>query len=117
MNKPKIKEQVIETQIRTFLSLRGIFHWKAKTVGTYDPRKKIFRKNAGYMKGVSDIIGLHNGIMLAIEVKSASGRVSPEQEIFQANVRANGGIAFVARSVADVQQKLEHWQAYIGSAP
>lgn len=111
---PVIKEQVIEKQICKHLHAKGIFHWKAKTVGTWDAGKNIYRKSAGYMKGVSDLIGLYNGRMLAIEVKSARGRPTPEQVTFQECVRHNGGIAFIARSVEEVQQKLAHWQAYTG---
>jgi penicillin-binding protein-related factor A (putative recombinase) len=112
LKRPPIKEQVIETQIRSFLSAKRIFHWKAKTVGTFDPTKKVFRKNAGYRKGVSDIIGIFNGRALAIEVKSEKGRLSDEQKEFQHEFRLNGGIAFVARSVEDVRHGLEHWRKY-----
>ncbi len=109
---PVIREQVIETQIRTYLSLKRIFHWKAKTVGTYDEKLGRFRKSAGYMKGISDILGIFNGRLLAIEVKSAVGRLSPAQVIFQDEVRRHGGIAFVARSVSDVQAALQQWRAW-----
>jgi penicillin-binding protein-related factor A (putative recombinase) len=103
----KIKEQWIETQIRHYLGLKGVFHWKAKTVGTYDPTKKVFRKNAGYMKGVSDILGIWQGKFFAIEVKTPKGRVSPEQKVFLARFQEEGGIAFVARSVEDVKSWIE----------
>ncbi|MGE0525865.1 MAG: VRR-NUC domain-containing protein [Bdellovibrionales bacterium] len=106
------REHAIERQIRTFLAAKGIFHWKAKTVGTWDPRQKIFRKTAGYMKGVSDLIGIYNGRFLAIEVKSFSGKPSQDQLLFQHRVRENGGIAFIARSWEEVRDKLEHWRSY-----
>jgi hypothetical protein len=103
------REQVIETQIRTFLNLKGIFAWKAKTTGTYDPVKKVFRKNAGQMKGVADIIGIYKKRFMAIEVKSDKGRLSPEQKVFLRRVVEEGGLAMVARSVSDVQAKLKEW--------
>lgn len=105
----KVKESWIEAQIHHYLSLKGIFAWKAKTVGTYDPVKKIFRKpGANYMRGVSDILGvLDGGRTLAIEVKTPTGRVSPEQKTFIEQVNKRGGLAFVARSVEDVKAKLE----------
>ena len=110
--KLKISEQTIETPIRQYLSIKRIFHWKAKTVGTYDVRKGVFRKSAGYMKGVSDILGIYNARPLAIEVKSAKGRMSPEQVAFQHEFRLNGGIAFVARSVDDVATALDRWRSH-----
>jgi len=104
------KEQAIETQIRHFLNLKGIFHWKAKTVGTFDQKRGVFRQNASYMKGVSDILGLHKGKLIAIEVKSAKGAVRPEQKVFIDEVNKRGGFAFVARSVEDVQEKLKEME-------
>jgi penicillin-binding protein-related factor A (putative recombinase) len=103
----KIKEKWIESQILHYLGLKGIFAWKAKTVGTYDPTKKVFRKNAGYMKGVADILGIWRGKLLAIEVKTPTGKLSPEQKQFLSRVQEEGGIAFVARSVEDVKSWIE----------
>ena len=81
----------------------------------------LFRNNSGsYMKdgyfirygvgqpGGSDLIGwtTRNGIAVftAIEVKTATGRVSPEQENFINVVRRAGGIAGIARSVEDARR-------------
>ncbi len=52
-------------------------------------------------EGVSDLIGFKAGRFVAIEVKSASGRVRPEQQAFINLVRASGGLAGVARSVEE----------------
>jgi hypothetical protein len=52
--------------------------------------------------GVSDILGCYRGKLLCIEVKREGGRLSPYQETFLGAVRAEGGIAIVARSVEDV---------------
>lgn len=55
--------------------------------------------------GVSDIIGwVHiadKAVFLAVEVKSARGRPTPEQAHFLETVNAAGGIAFVARSAEE----------------
>ena len=56
----------------------------------------------GLCKGGSDIIGIApDGRFLALEVKAARGRVTPEQQRFIEAVRAAGGVAGIARSVAD----------------
>ena len=53
--------------------------------------------------GCSDILGmLTNGRFLAIECKSRTGRLSPEQAAFLDAVNAGGGLGIVARSVDDV---------------
>jgi VRR-NUC domain len=53
--------------------------------------------------GCSDVVGLlKDGRLLCVEVKSLTGRATPEQEAFLALVAANGGVAVLARSVDDV---------------
>ena len=58
--------------------------------------------------GGSDLIGFtpRNGVAVftAIEVKAATGRVSPEQQNFIDVIRRSGGIAGIARSVEDAQK-------------
>lgn len=53
-------------------------------------------------KGTSDILGIWKGKMLCIEVKSAKGKLRPEQVTFLGDMSRLGAIAFVARSLDDV---------------
>ena len=55
------------------------------------------------MKGAADLIGIikPSGRFLAIEVKTARGRLRPEQANFLRLVKAFGGVAGVARSVEE----------------
>ena len=79
-------------------------------MGVYDPVKKVFRKNNGkhLINGVSDILGiLKNGKLLAIEVKSKTGRLTGDQRVFLERIKDNGGLAFVARSISDVINKFK----------
>ncbi len=101
-------EKVIENQILHCLTLKGVFCWKVKTVGTFDQKIGRFRSPSKlYMKGVADILGvLPGGRFLAIEVKSAKGKTSPHQDLYLHRVREEGGIAFVARSWEEVDAKL-----------
>lgn len=58
--------------------------------------------HAGLVKGSSDLIGLTGaGVFLAIEVKTPTGRVRPEQRKFIETIRQLGGRAGIARSVQD----------------
>jgi hypothetical protein len=53
--------------------------------------------------GCPDVLGqLHDGRVLAVEVKSKTGRLRPEQSIFLERIRGAGGVAFVARNLRDV---------------
>lgn len=51
--------------------------------------------------GGSDLIGMLGGRFLAIEVKSPTGRQSPEQKLFEGLVKSKGGIYLMPRSVDD----------------
>lgn len=91
--KIKISEKDITHQIRSLLKTYGIFHWKVW-------------QGLGSTPGVPDIVGIYNGQFLGIEVKTEKGKLSPHQERFIANINANGGLAFVARNIDDVIEKM-----------
>lgn len=60
--------------------------------------------HAGLCVGSSDLIGwTKDGLILAVEVKTASGVVSDEQEQFIRIVRQSGGRAGIARSTEDAE--------------
>lgn len=81
--------------------------FKIKSMGTFDVKLGGFRRpSPWYRKGVSDILGIYNGKFLAIEVKSEKGKVSPAQALFLSDVRLNGGLGFVAKSIEDVAKAL-----------
>ena len=64
--------------------------------------------HAGLCVGSSDLIGwTANGRFLAIEVKTATGRITEDQENFIAAVIRAGGVAGVVRSVEDALTLLE----------
>lgn len=48
-----------------------------------------------------DMVGQQVAVFLSIEVKTATGRLRPEQQQWLDTVQAAGGIAGVARSVED----------------
>lgn len=82
-------EAALTRSIRQVLKTLGIFHWKQ-------------HQGLGSTPGVPDIIGIWNGKMLGIEIKTARGKVSERQQAFIDRINSAGGLAFVARSVEDV---------------
>ena len=54
----------------------------------------------------ADMVGQQVAVFTSIEVKTASGRLTPEQRQWLAAVETAGGIAGVARSVADAEALL-----------
>lgn len=93
----KIKKEICE-----WLYAQGVFFWvqQAGKIPGRINRSKFLRN------GVSDILGIYAGRMLAIEVKTSKGKVSDEQFEFLNSVKREGGVAFVARCLEDVLVKL-----------
>jgi hypothetical protein len=59
------------------------------------------------LKGSADILGcLPDGRFLAVEVKAAHGRLSPEQRQFLADITALGCMAVMVRGWKELEQAL-----------
>jgi len=90
-------EQQIQSQILMYLN----------SINAY-PVKVISATHSG----IPDIIACLNGNFIAIEVKTETGIVSKLQEYNLNQIKAAGGIAFVARSVEDVKKNLDAFCHY-----
>jgi len=55
-----------------------------------------------------DMVGQKVAVFASIEVKTPTGRLTPEQQIWLDAVQAAGGVAGIARSVEDAQRILLH---------
>ena len=78
----RVTEQTIQQQIRLTCSRGPV---------------RLHRNNTG----TPDMVGQRIAVFTSIEVKTPTGRVSPEQRQWLEAVQAAGGIAGVARSVED----------------
>ena len=98
-----VSENSIQSAICEYLTMRRYFFWRQNSVGAYDPIKQTFRSLPKYaMRGVPDIIIIHNGQFIGIEVKSKAGKQSQAQIDFQVHCEKNGGRYIVAKSVDDI---------------
>ena len=101
-------EQSIQRAILDYLRFRGIFCWKNNTAGIYVKARNTYIPS--HAPGIADILGIldsrfgRSGRFLAIVVKAPKGKVSPHQEAFLKEINDRGGLAFIARSVEDVEQ-------------
>jgi penicillin-binding protein-related factor A (putative recombinase) len=107
MASTKKSEKSIEHEILHYLNrLPGCFAWKVNTTGIFDGQ--VYRKAMSpfILKGVSDVIGVYAGRLIAFEVKTDTGQPSKEQLAFIAKVQKCGGVGGVVRSIQDVRRVL-----------
>lgn len=125
---PRHAEGETVKAIVDYLQMRGYLAWRMNTGAFKAEHAGKTRFHRFGVKGMSDVIGVvpwcmarmvpvwaghephwaHScqiGRTLAIEVKSATGKPTPEQVAFLAAVVRAGGIAFVARSLDDVRER------------
>lgn len=91
--KPPTPEAILTRSVRSLLNSVQIFHWKVW-------------QGMGSVPGVPDILGVHKGRLIAIELKAPKGTVSPAQQEFIDRINEAGGLAFVARTLDDVIEGL-----------
>lgn len=112
-----LSEKQIENMILNWLEWKGIYAWKTKTTGTYSVKRGCFISGSRlYRKGVADVVGLlpdksgcPSGRLLAIEVKTQKGILQENQKTFLKEIESRGGLAFVARSIEDVEEALKDY--------
>jgi hypothetical protein len=100
---PILTEGEIVKVILQYLDAKGVFCWRNNTgaiVAENAGKKRFFRYG---LRGSADIIGiLPDGRFLAIECKTKKNKLSPAQDYFLKQIKANGGVAILAYSVDDV---------------
>lgn len=101
-------EKAIQNEILNFLSAVGVYCWQVYNGAVYDTKRKVYRKprSRHYIHGVADILGIINGRLLAIEVKTKTGRLSDEQRVFLRHINEQGGVGIVGRSAKEVAIEL-----------
>jgi len=112
----KQSEQSIQQHIRLACSHGPVRLWRNNTGTLKDANGRPV--SFGLAKGSADLIGWRTvtitpemvgqqvAVFTSIEVKTATGRLRPEQQQWLDAVQAAGGIAGVARSVSDAQALL-----------
>jgi len=113
-------ETIIQQRIRLELGREPSLRLFRNNTGSLpDPRTKR-PVQFGLCKGSADLIGWKQvtitpdmvgqqmAVFASIEVKTPTGRLTPEQKNWMDAVQAAGGVAGIARSVEDAQQILLH---------
>lgn len=88
-----------------YLTIKRCHFWRQNTAGVFDPTRQTWRALSPYaMRGVSDLILLKDGKAIFLEVKSAIGKLSPDQIKFKAFVEEAGSTYYTIRSIDDVMK-------------
>ena len=110
-------EHEIQQRIRLACGRGPVRLWRNNTGALVDQQGRLVR--FGLCKGSSDLIGLRSleitpelvgqriAQFVAMEIKTGSGTVSPEQRAFLQLVQQQGGLAGVCRSIAEAQAVLD----------
>jgi len=100
----------ITTAIIAYLTAHGFRAWSQPNRGEYDPKTARWRPHPNARRGIPDILGFRkrDAVFIAVEVKAGRDRLRPEQKQFLDELKAAGGLAFVAHSFAQFQQSFEH---------
>jgi hypothetical protein len=102
----KERESSLEIAICHLLHIRKIFFYKSANRGYFDGKRYRKDYNPYTRKGIPDITIILKGRFVGFEVKTSTGRQSPDQKQFQADLEANGGFYFIVRSVKDAEEAL-----------
>ena len=109
-------ETTLQQQIRLALGTRSDLRLFRNQVGQLPDPRTGRPVQFGLARGSADLIGWRTlvitpemvgqriAVFTSIEVKTPTGRVRPEQQAWLACVQQCGGIAGVARSIADATQ-------------
>ena len=110
----KDSEKQIENAILKYLNLLpGCFAFKVNTMGVFDKTLGCYRRTSKYIvKGTADIFCIINieglGVMICLEVKSASGKQSDNQKQFQYFIERSKGFYFVVRSLQEAENAIRY---------
>lgn len=110
-NKISPLEKDIQRAICEYLAIKGIFFWRSNNIPVFS------RNNGGRMafrslpkftpRGIPDIICLHEGKFIGLEVKRPEAKLRPEQAEFGTKMVINGGFYYVVHSIEDVMSIIE----------
>lgn len=104
MEREAVTESQLQDAIRLVLNHPDGCWWR-NNIGVAERRGFTIRFGVGGPGG-ADLIGLFRGRFVAIEIKTPTGRQSPEQRQFQQLVERKGGTYVVLRSVDDAERWL-----------
>lgn len=99
----RMTESQLQDAIRLELGrIPGLTLWRNNT-GSVEARQGYRIAFGCGGPGGADLIGMYRGRFIAIEVKTATGRQSPEQRVYQQLVEKLGGVYVLLHSVDEAR--------------
>lgn len=108
----KRPEDQIHAAVADMLRLgapEGLLWFHVPNGGRMDTRRGWWLNRLGQRAGASDFMLIYRGRLLCLEIKSKTGRQSPEQRDFERDAVAAGATYAIARSSAEARQILAKW--------
>ena len=98
--------------ILDYLTLKGVLHIRLNPTKPFTDRRTSHLRFAPVRQGQAGapdiLLFLPGGRTVGVEVKSATGRQSPAQRLWQVNLEAAGVTYILARGLEDVMEVLTH---------
>lgn len=100
--RPLTEAEQMTKDILDYLKPLGYEAWGQPTRGEYDPKTGKWHPFPNSRRGVPDIIGFRkrDGVFIGVEVKAGTDRPRPEQTLLLNQLKAAGGLSFIAYSYA-----------------
>ena len=98
--KPPTPEALLTKSVRQLLNAAGIFHWKN-------------HGGLGSAPGLPDICAVYKGRLVAIELKAPRGVLSDYQQQFIDRINEAGGLAFMAKTLDTVIEKMNLQERFL----
>ncbi len=114
-----ISEQAIHKAVISHLKVRalpGVFYFHCPNGGFRRPIEAAIFKSLGLQAGVPDILAVRDGMLFALELKSAGGKLSDAQIDCQCRLQAAGAYVWTAYSLDEALKSLEFWGLLRGKA-
>jgi hypothetical protein len=101
--------------VLALLALEGCFVWRQNNGAVFDPTREVFRSSSS-TPGISDVLGfeLRTCRLIAVEIKTGSDKLSPEQTAFLARIRKAGGFACEGRRLDQIRAEFLAWRQTLG---
>lgn len=93
-------ETAIQRSIMDYLWLRKVFFYRQNSGAFRNSKGDFYQMST---PGAPDIVVVKDGVYIGLEVKTPTGKMNENQEIFRDRLTAAGGRYHVVRSIEDVQ--------------